>query len=78
VEGDRVFAASGEDGLTILNKYTPLRVIIGPHSPQVYWDLGTLQFSPNVNAPWTDLPAASPFQLSPIGEKGFFRVKVEP
>jgi hypothetical protein len=25
----------------------------------------------------TDLPAASPFQLSPIGEKSFFRVKVQ-
>jgi WD40 repeat protein len=43
----------------------------------IEWDLGTLQFAPSVNGPWTDLPAASPFRLSTIGEKGFFRVKVE-
>lgn len=29
------------------------------------------------NDSWTDLPAASPMPLSPIGERGFFRVKVE-
>jgi len=26
---------------------------------------------------WTDLPAASPMPLSPIGDKGFFQVKAE-
>jgi WD40 repeat protein len=44
---------------------------------QIHWDLGTLQFAPSVNGPWTALPAASPLRLSTIGEKGFFRVKVE-
>jgi WD40 repeat protein len=43
---------------------------------QVQWDLGTLQFSPSLNGPWTDLPAASPLRLATIGAKGFFRVKV--
>ena len=26
---------------------------------------------------WADLPAAIPMPVSPIGERGFFRVKVE-
>jgi hypothetical protein len=30
-----------------------------------------------IDGPWTELPAASPFRLSSIGEQGFFRVKVE-
>ena len=29
-----------------------------------------------INGPWTDLPAASPMPPSPIGERGFFQVKV--
>ena len=44
---------------------------------QLHWDLGMLQLAPSVNGTWTDLPAASPFPLSPIGDKGLFRVKVE-
>jgi WD40 repeat protein len=43
---------------------------------QLHWDLGILQFAPSPSGPWTDLPAASPFQLATIGEQGFFRVKV--
>ena len=64
------------------------RFVRSPNGPEIHWDLGTLQFSPSVNGPWTDLPAVSPFPpslfelwrtgpLSPIGERGFFRVKVE-
>jgi hypothetical protein len=45
--------------------------------PKIHWDLGALQFSPTTTGPWTDLPAASPFLLSPIGDKGLFRVKVD-
>ena len=30
-----------------------------------------------VTGPWLDPPAGSPFPLSPLGDKGFFRVKVE-
>ena len=62
------------------------RYLLAPNGPQIHWDLGTLQFAPSVNGPWLDLPAASAFPpslklrrtnpLSPIGEKGFFRVKV--
>lgn len=47
------------------------------NGPEIHWDLGALQFAPTTTGPWTDLPAASPFLLSPIGEKGFFRVRVE-
>ena len=42
----------------------------------VSWDLGILEFAPTLHGPWTDLPAASPLPLSPVGERGFFRVKV--
>jgi WD40 repeat protein len=44
---------------------------------EIHWDLGILQFAPSPSGPWTDLPAASPFRLSSIGERGFFRVKVD-
>ena len=53
------------------------RFVSGDNGKEILWDLGTLQFSPTTTGPWTDLPTASPFQLSPIGERGFFRVKVE-
>jgi hypothetical protein len=43
----------------------------------IHWDFGTLQYSPAVHGPWIDLPAASPFNLQTIAEKGFFRVKVQ-
>jgi len=52
------------------------RVVSNGDRRSIQWHLGTLQYSPDVDGPWTDLPAASPFTLSPIGEKGFFRVKV--
>jgi len=41
-----------------------------------YLPAGSLSQPDFLDHVWTDLPAASPFQLSPIGEKGFFRVKV--
>jgi hypothetical protein len=54
--------------------------------PEIHWDLGILQYSHTITGPWTDLPAPSPFPppprlwrtgpLSPVGEQGFFRVKV--
>ena len=44
---------------------------------EVHWSKGNLQFSPTVTGPWIDLPTASPMPLSPIGDQGFFRVKVE-
>lgn len=53
------------------------RMSIGETGPEIRWYLGTLQFAPTIDGPWSDLPAASPFPLSPIGDKGFIRVKVE-
>jgi hypothetical protein len=53
------------------------RFVASQGGREIHWDLGTLQFAPSLSGPWTDLPAASPMPLSPIGEKGFFRVKVE-
>ena len=40
-------------------------------------DLGTFQCAPTIDGPWTDLPTASPFPLSPIGNSRFLRAKVE-
>jgi len=53
------------------------RMISSAQGYEIQWDLGTLQFSQTARGPWTDLPAASPFKLSPIDGKGFFRLKVE-
>ena len=53
------------------------RLSVGETGPEIRWYLGTLQSAPAVTGPWSDLPAASPMPLSPIGEKGFLRVKVE-
>jgi hypothetical protein len=39
------------------------------------WDHGTLQWTDSLSSPWIDLPTASPFPLSHIGEQGYFRVK---
>ena len=44
---------------------------------QLRGDRGVLQWTDSLISPWTDFPAASPFPLSPIGERGFFRLKVE-
>lgn len=44
---------------------------------EVSWRNGQLQYGPSVLGPWTNLPAASPYKLSPSGPAGFFRVKVE-
>jgi hypothetical protein len=54
-----------------------LRVQPAEGSLQVLWDSGILQYSPSLDGPWTDLPAASPFRLSTIGRQGYFRVKIE-
>ena len=51
--------------------------VLSLQNGELHWDQGVLQFAPSVSGPWTDLPVASPFKLSPIGEKGFFRVKLE-
>jgi len=55
-----------------------LRIGDGHSGPEIRWDLGILQFAPALGGPWTDLPAASPMPFSPIGDKGFFRVNVQP
>jgi WD40 repeat protein len=57
---------------------TGLRVFSGESGTEVHWDLGTLQFAPSVNGPWTDLPATSPFHAGTLGSYGYFRVKLEP
>lgn len=56
---------------------TKLRISSAPTAIELGWELGILQFSEGINGPWTDLPLASPINLQAIGEKGFFRVKVE-
>ncbi|MCP5528066.1 MAG: WD40 repeat domain-containing protein [Verrucomicrobiales bacterium] len=61
----------------ISNLLAKPRLRMGETGPEISWYLGTLQFAPTVDGPWVNLPAASPFPLSPIGEKGFFRVKVD-
>ena len=75
------YVACGEAGIAILDLTDLLtypRVnVIGDES-RIHWNLGTLQFAPTTTGPWSDLPTASPFPLSPISDKGFFRVKVEP
>ncbi len=44
---------------------------------RVNWDMGILQHAPTLQGPWTDLPATSPFAVSPIHEQGYFRVRLE-
>jgi WD40 repeat protein len=53
------------------------RFSLAANGSEIHWDLGTLQFAPSLHGLWTDLPAASPFPLSPIGDRGFFRVKMK-
>lgn len=80
----------GRDGLSLSARYhdfvrewdvrdlvTRPRCLRSPHGNEIHWDLGALQFAPSLNGPWADLPAASPFRLSPNGDHGCFRVKVE-
>lgn len=78
--GGKHVLTCGDDGVARLWDIRDLiarpRMNPGASGPEIQWDLGTLQFAPAINGPWTDLPAASPFQLSPTGDKGFFRVKV--
>ena len=45
--------------------------------PEIHWNLGALQFAPTTTGPWITLPVSSPLNLQTIGDKGFFRVKVE-
>lgn len=73
---------SGNDGTVQLWDIRDLlarpRRRVSATGSEVRWDLGVLQFSPFVDGPWTDLPAGNPFPLSPIGPRGFFRVRVDP
>lgn len=84
-------AAFSKDGTTVLvgqlnaselwdirDIATKLRMSSGTNGAEIHWDLGILQFATSPSGPWTDLPAASPLQLSTVGERGFFRVKLEP
>lgn len=80
VVNDVAYLVSAHMGLAAIDLVPALA---NPHvysrglGPEISWDFGALQFAPDVNGPWTELPAASPMPLSPVGEKGFFRVKVE-
>jgi len=77
--GRQAWVASGEAGLHAIDITQALispRIVSHGQERHIYWDLGILQFAPSPSGPWADLPAASPFKLSPIGDKGFFRVKV--
>jgi len=80
VVGDRAYVAAAENGLSVID-LTPVlampRIVQQGQVRTVNWNAGDLQFSPSVSGPWTDLPVASPLNLQTIGEKGFFRVKVE-
>ena len=44
---------------------------------ELSWTRGVLQYSKELHGPWTDMPAASPFRLLPIGCKGFLRVNLK-
>ena len=77
---NRWLLAADTEGVSVWNVAeltTGLRVTSDELGRQIHWDHGILQFALEPSGPWTDLPAASPFILSPIGEKGFFHVKVE-
>jgi Asp-tRNA(Asn)/Glu-tRNA(Gln) amidotransferase A subunit family amidase len=41
------------------------------------WTQGTLQFAPNPNGPWVDLPEDSPMPFSAIDDSGFYRIHGE-
>jgi len=74
ISGDYAFLM---DQVFVLNPLPTLRFEPTEIGSAIQWKRGALQFSPSVNGPWIDLPAASPFPLAPIGDKGFFRVKAE-
>jgi len=79
-DGKRVLTG-GTTGVAALwdirDTFALLQIQRGAAGIQVTWDTGTLQYAPSVQGPWIDLPAASPFRLSTIGEQGYFRVKIE-
>ena len=76
IHANIVYAVDNGPGLAILNTVAALHYLSGEEGgPGIEWNLGTLLFAPTVRGPWMDLPAASPFRLSPVREKGFFRVK---
>ena len=43
---------------------------------ELSWREGILEYKADLSDPWIPLPVASPFPLWPIGERGFFRVRV--
>ena len=65
VAGNLLYAAGGSK-LAIANirdiLATP-RFVQSEGSHAIHWELGTLQVSPTLNSPWTELPAARPFPL---------------
>ena len=79
-DGKRVLTG-GTTGVAALwdirDTFALLQIQRGDAGIQVTWEAGTLQYAPSVQGPWIDLPAASPFRLSTIGEQGCFRVKLE-
>jgi hypothetical protein len=77
-----------EDWQTVILHGRP-RPVRSDRGPQIHGDLGTLQYSPTVNGPWTDLPVrlrSRPSMnsglwraglRSPIGEMGSFRLRLQ-
>jgi hypothetical protein len=44
---------------------------------QLHWPHGVLEYAPDLDSEWITIPTSSPFPFSPIGERGFFRVRVD-
>jgi len=45
---------------------------------ELSWPGGILEYKADLPDDWIPLPASSPIQLAPIGDRGFFRVRIEP
>ena len=68
------------DGLN-LRGFSKDRVIfpgwVSLQDGRLLWSHGVLEYARDLSGPWGEVPVASPFQFSPIGERGFFRLKME-
>jgi WD40 repeat protein len=77
---ERLVLTGGASGVAALwdirNAASLLQIRSAESGPEVTWKKGALQYAPTPEGAWQDLPAASPMPISPIGEQGFFRVRI--